>query len=95
MEKDKLQSLNQLLLAQSPELTKKACNLGVVIDSSAPYRLENGEYMKKIKIIDDSLNVDKSSFTFKYCFCTVMFFADSPDMLPNPQCLGDIIYLRR
>ena len=95
MDKDKLQSLNELLLAENPDQTKKACTLGLVIDCSGAYRLENGDYMNKVKIIDESLNLDKSSFTFKYCFCTVMFYSDNPDALPSPQCIGDIIYLRR
>jgi hypothetical protein len=52
MDKDKPQSLNELLLADKNEQTKKACTLGLVIDCSGVSRLENGEYMRKIKIID-------------------------------------------
>jgi len=92
---EELSSLNELLLIENVKDGEKRCTMGVVIDCSATYQTNNNRYMKKIKIIDESLNVDKASFTFKYCFCTVMFYAERPEELPSPNCLGDIIYLRR
>lgn len=51
--------------------------------------------MKKLKIIDDSMNIARTTVNFRYGYCTVMFFADKIEHLPNPFAIGDLIYLRR
>jgi hypothetical protein len=52
-------------------------------------------FVKKIKIIDDSMNPANTTANFRYGYCTVMFFAENAEALPNPYSIGDIIYLRR
>ena len=56
---------------------KKACTLGAVIDSTNPYfDYKENKYVKKIKIIDESMNTARTTSTFRYGYCTVMFFSD-------------------
>lgn len=60
------------------EETKKACVLGVVVDATAVYKVsENKDYIRKVKIIDKSLNPNNRINGMDHC--TIMFFADSPD----------------
>ena len=69
---DQLQSLDNLL-TQSP--LKKACTLGTIIDSTSAYfDYKENKYVKKIKIIDQSMNTSNLTANFRYGYCTVMFF---------------------
>jgi len=78
------------------ENVKKACTLGAIIDSTTAYfDYKENKYVKKIKIIDESMNTSKTTANFRYGYCTVMFFSDNIESLPNPFSIGDIIYLRR
>ena len=73
---------------------KKACTLGVVVDCTAVYKVDsNKDYIRRLKIIDRSLN--QGSPIDEVTFCTVMFFGKTPDELPAPTKVGQIIYLRR
>jgi hypothetical protein len=82
------------LLAQ--ENVKKACTLGVIIDSTNAYfDYKENKYVKKIKIIDDSMNTSNTTANFRYGYCTVMFFSENIENLPNVFSIGDLIYLRR
>ena len=92
-QEDLLQTLDQLLSQQN---VKKACTLGIIIDSTNAYfdHKEN-KYVKKIKIVDESMNTTNTTINFRYGYCTVMFFADKLEHLPNPFSIGDILYLRR
>lgn len=90
---EQLKTLDQLLAEQS---VKKACTIGLIIDSSnAYYDHKEKMFVRKIKIIDESMNPSNTTANFRYGYCTVMFFADSAEALPNPYAIGDIIYLRR
>lgn len=52
---------------------KKACVLGLIIDSSAAYKTSaERDYIRKIKIVDATLNQQQSYNNVSYC--TVMFF---------------------
>jgi len=70
--------------------------MGTIIDSTNAYfdHKEN-KFVKKIKIIDESMNTLKTTAQFRYGYCTVMFFAENIENLPNPFSIGDILYLRR
>lgn len=68
-----LQSLDHLL---AQENVKKACTLGVIIDcTNAYFDYKENKYVKKIKIIDESMNTARTTANFRYGYCTVMFFA--------------------
>lgn len=41
------------------------------------------------------MNIARTTTKFRYGYCTVMFFAEKIEHLPNPFAIGDIIYLRR
>lgn len=41
------------------------------------------------------MNPSNTTANFRYGYCTVMFFAESAQALPNPYAIGDLIYLRR
>ncbi len=92
-QEDLLQTLDQLLSQQN---LNKACTLGIIIDSTNAYfdHKENS-YVKKIKVIDESMNTTNTTINFRYGYCTVMFFADKFENLPNPFSIGDILYMRR
>lgn len=78
------------------ENVKKACTLGTIIDSTtAYYDHKENKYVKKIKIIDESMNTSKTAVNFRYGYCTVMFFSEKIENLPNPFAIGDILYMRR
>lgn len=78
------------------ENVKKACTLGVIIDSTTAYfDYKENKYVKKIKIIDESMNNARTTANFRYGYCTVMFFSENIESLPNPFAIGDILYLRR
>lgn len=78
------------------ENVKKACTLGVIIDSTNAYfDYKENKYVKKIKIIDESMNNARTTANFRYGYCTVMFFSENIESLPNPFAIGDILYLRR
>jgi hypothetical protein len=70
--------------------------LGTIIDSTNAYfDYKENKFVKKIKIIDESMNTSKTTAQFRYGYCTVMFFAENIENLPNPFSIGDILYLRR
>lgn len=78
------------------ENVKKACTLGVIIDATTAYfDYKENKYVKKIKIIDESMNTARTTANFRYGYCTVMFFSENIESLPNPFAIGDILYLRR
>lgn len=90
---EQLHTLDYLL---SQENVKKGCTLGAIIDSTNAYfDYKENKYVKKIKIIDESMNTSRTTTNFRYGYCTVMFFAENIESLPNPFAIGDIIYLRR
>lgn len=72
---EQLQNLDQLL---GQENVKKACTLGAIIDSTNAYfDYKENKYVKKIKIIDESMNTSKTTANFRYGYCTVMFFSEN------------------
>ncbi len=90
---EQLRTLDELFIEGHVE---KACTLGIIIDSTEAYfDHEHKKFVKKIKIIDESLNFSKYATSFKFGYCTVMFFSEDISTLPKPQAIGDIIYLRR
>jgi hypothetical protein len=92
-QEDLLQTLDQLLGQQN---VKKACTLGIVIDSTNSYfDYKEKRYVKKLKIIDESMNPSNTTVNFRYGHCTVMFFDDKAENLPNTLAIGDVLYLRR
>ena len=73
---DDLQLLGELLCRN--EETKKACALGIVVDCTAVYKVdENKDYIRRLKIVDKSLNELNPINGITYC--TVMFFGKTPD----------------
>lgn len=90
---EQLQTLDHLL---GQENVKKACTLGAIIDSTNAYfDYKENKYVKKIKIIDESMNTSRTTANFRYGYCTVMFFSENIESLPNVFAIGDLIYLRR
>ena len=74
----------------------KACTLGVVIDATNAYFDENkARFVKKVKLVDDTYNTAKYNPHQKYSYLTVFFYGPKIEDLPNPQRIGDLIYLRR
>ena len=68
----------------------------MIIDSTNAYfDYKENKYVKKIKIIDESMNNARTTANFRYGYCTVMFFSENIESLPNPFAIGDILYLRR
>ena len=50
--------------------------MGLVIDAtSSYYDEEHGHYLKRLKIIDSSFNMNKSNNGLKFGYCTVTVFA--------------------
>lgn len=89
---DDLQLLGELLCRNDE--VKKACTLGTIVDCTAIYKVhENKDYIRRIKIVDSSLNQLNSINGSTHC--TVMFFGKTPDELPAPTKIGQLIYLRR
>ena len=41
------------------------------------------------------MNNARTTANFRYGYCTVMFFSENIESLPNPFAIGDILYLRR
>jgi hypothetical protein len=41
------------------------------------------------------MNTSRTTANFRYGYCTVMFFSENIESLPNTFAIGDIIYLRR
>jgi hypothetical protein len=74
----------------------KACTLGVIIDATNAYFDEfKNRFVKKIKIIDESLNTTCFNPHYKYLYLTVFFYSHKAENLPNPRTVGDLLYLRR
>lgn len=93
-QEEKLQTLDELFNYNAK--VTKACSLGLIIDVTSSYFDEDrGHYIKRLKIIDSSFNMAKSTNGLKFGYCTVTVFAKRPEELPDPRVLGDIIYLRR
>jgi hypothetical protein len=89
---DDLHSLAELYCVNHE--VKKVCVLGLIIDCSAVYKTNaERDYIRKIKIVDTSLNQHHSYNNVSYC--TVMFFGKNPEDLPQPTKIGQILYLRR
>lgn len=64
------------------------------MDCTAVYKVsENKDYIRRIKIIDKSLNQLNGINGITHC--TIMFFGKTPDELPAPTKIGQLIYLRR
>jgi hypothetical protein len=90
---EQLRTLDNILAEVN---VKKACTLGAIIDSTNAYfDYKENKYVKKIKIIDESMNTSKTTANFRYGYCTVLFFSETMEALPNVFALGDLIYLRR
>lgn len=93
-EEDRLQTIEELN-SRSVSIPK-ACTLGVVIDATSAYFDESKQkYIKKIKLIDETYNTNRYNPHQKYPYLTVFFYSNKIEDLPNPQALGDILYLRR
>ena len=57
--------------------------MGLIIDAtSSYYDEEHGHYLKRLKIIDSSFNMTKSTNGLKFGYCTVTVFAKRPEELP-------------
>ena len=74
----------------------KACTLGVVIDATNAYFDDSkARFVKKVKLVDDTYNTEKYNPHQKYAYLTVFFYGPKIEDLPNPQRIGDLLYLRR
>ena len=83
-QEDRLQTLDELFNYNSK--TTKACSMGIVIDAtSSYYDDEKGHYIKRLKIIDSSFNMAKSTSGLKFGYCTVSVFARRAEDLPDPR----------
>jgi hypothetical protein len=51
--------------------------------------------VKKIKLVDDTLNSGKFDPFQKIHYVNVFFYGPKEESLPNPRAIGDILYLRR
>ena len=93
-EEDQLQTIEEL--SARSQKVPKACTLGLIIDSTNAYFDEQKQkFIKKIKLVDDTYNTTRYSPFQKYSYLTVFFYSTRIEDLPNPRCIGDLLYLRR
>jgi hypothetical protein len=93
-EEDQLQTIEEL--NSRSVSVPKACTLGLIIDATSAYFDESKQkYIKKIKLVDESYNTSRYNPHQKYPYLTVFFYSPKIEDLPNPQAIGDILYLRR
>lgn len=91
---DQLQTISDL--SAHTQSIPKACTVGIIVDSTNAYFDEAKiKYVKKIKLVDDTYNSDKYNPHQKYSYLTVFFYAPKIEDLPNPNFIGDLLYLRR
>lgn len=70
--------------------------VGVIIDATRPYKTPYSvDYVTKIKIIDEKLNVDNNSVNDDKKYIHVFVYSNDLAEAPVINSIGDIIYLKR
>jgi len=70
--------------------------VGVVINATRPYKTPNSvDYVTKIKIIDEKLNVENVNINSDKKYIHVFIYSNDLSEAPVINSIGDIVYLKR
>lgn len=70
--------------------------VGVIIDATRPFKTANSvDYVTKIKIIDEKLNIENGSLNHDKKFIHVFVYSNDLSDAPVINSIGDIVYLKR